>query len=376
MKSSLFFCLLLGIIAVGANTEKSYWEDNPKEFLEDAWTVLKGVALGLHLERLAPSIKICANSLVQAYLAFVEFIKETKKKDKSFYTLADLLTLALGFLSPACRKCVIVPEDAWAHLIEDYFKKFDFKWEKYLQGSLLNMGYRLDEVAEKVIDIMKQLKLKDLLRAGFYSGEIINLLVNVTSPNPIPEPPPISTQDLVFDYSPLSDEVTPLKITWDEFHTYFQRYFNYSMISLNYTKWINATTANNLNESTWKIELSVYKGVKELMNPKPNIREAVLTFTDIFQFLNQLFRGVYFTIEQIPKKVWKDTVFEHLDYLYLNLLQHSGYFIWNGWKLYEDIRDSKYLDMIRRITTILRKFLYFDEDVLDDILSGVTVEDI
>ena len=202
-----------------------------------------------------------------------------------------------------------------------------------------------------------------------YCATTVNIIFNVTSNKPVPPPPPI-------------DDDTPLRVAnvntdWNDIHNKFRTYFNYSMITLNYTRWINGTTMKNLNSSVMNIEMKVYTALTNLTDPQPhNIVEAVLILVDSLEYVNALFNGLYYTIEQLPTKIFKDSIIEHISYAPMNFVLHMGYFGWDGYRLYNDIKSEKYLDMCRRAAIIFRKFMYYDDDTLDEIHNRVSVYEI
>lgn len=337
----------------------------------------KGFVLGLHLEKLAPSLKHCANAMSNAVQAARDVINAFNEH-QTFYNLMNNATKGLGTLSPLARQCVLVPNEVMKNLREKYFEKFEYSWEKYLHAVFLNLGYRMDEIVKNVLKIREYFDKGDYYNAGFYSGDTVNIVFNVTTQAPVPRPSPFSANEESTEYPTIEEEehsLLEVRTNWTDLHEKFREYYNYSMIILNYTKWINGTTSKNLNSSVMNIEMNLYTSLMELQKPEPNIQEAILTLIDITLHVNALFNGIYFSIVQIPEKIFKDSVFQHIDYLPLNLLLHSGYFVYDGYRLYDDIVDKKYFDMCRRITIIIRKFLYFDEDVLDEINNGVSVED-
>jgi hypothetical protein len=369
--------LLLCLVVAAAATEEV--ESNPfVDFVE-------GFALGLHVELIAPSIKVCAVAIQSLYKAVEGFI-QALSEHQTFYNLMNNATKGIATISPVCRRCYVVPMDFWRQMNATYFQKFNQSWLLYFQSVGLNTLYRTQDVGENVLKIKAAFESKDYLNAGFYIGDAVNIIFNVTSLSPIPRPAPSSDPmvspldlpvDLPVDGKGELRQVVPMsgpRTDWEDVHKKFRLYYNYSMLVLNYTKWINATTSNNLNSSVMGIEMNLYTGIKLLKDP--TMVEGVMTLIDIVLDVNGLFNGIYFAIVQIPQKMLKDTVFEHIDYLWLNLLQHVGYFIYHGYRLVEDILAHKYLDMVRRTTIIARRFLYFDEDVLDDIHNGVSVNDI
>ena len=338
---------------------------------------LEGFVNGIGVERLAPSIHKCVMSAGELKLAIKDVIHAINER-QPFYNLVNNITWGLKTLSPFSRECADVPEDVRNHLKEDYFKKFHDKWELYTHAVSLNLGYRMDEVAGNVLKIRQFIEKKDFINVGYYSGDILNLVLNVTTPSPVPIPDP-TNEPYIMKHSfvqPVTYELEEVPTDWKDIHTFFREYFNYTMIVFNYTKWVNVTTYNNLNSSVSNLELNLYLGLIEFTKDKPNIREAVLNLIDTTYYINGLFNGVYFSIKQVPEKMFKDTIFEHLDYWYMNLIQHAGYFLYDGYKLIEAIIQHNLLNVCRRATIIVRKIIYFDEDVIDEINNKVPVQDI
>jgi len=333
----------------------------------DAFDFIKGFGTGLHFERLSPTIEVCTHAISIASKAFSEAI-HAYQEHQPFYNFMNNVTIAMGTSPRVCRKCVVVPSDVWRNLEEMYFKKFDYKWENYFHAVFLNLGYRMDEIIYNVLKAKSFIEVHDFLNAGYFSGTTVNIIFNVSTDKPIPPPPPIDD-----DFANRLE----LGTNWTDIHQKFRTYYNYSMITLNYTKWINGTTSRNLNSSVMSIEMKGYTALMLLYNPTPaNILEAVLTIIDSLEYLNALFNGLYFAIEQIPQKIFKDSIFEHIAYTPLNLVLHLGYFVWDGYRLYNDWKADKYLDMSRRVAILFRKFMYFDEDTLDEILNKVSMSDI
>lgn len=323
-----------------------------------------GFIVGLHIEKLTESVGNCIFSIDDTRLAIMEVI-HAYREGQNFYNFVNVVTEGMKTISPLCRNCVVVPED-----VTKYYKalleEFKESWEVFFHAALLNLAYKTQDVATDIVKLTTYISQGDHYKTGYYSGDIINAIFNVTQKQPIPLPPPImlpqrNDDDYLVHTLP-SQSLTQPNINWDDFHKDFRMYFNYSMIYLNYTKWINATTFRNLNSSVTNIELSLYNA----FNAKDQ-REQVLTFIDITLYLNALFNGFYFTGLQLPKKITKNTVFQHPEYFGLNLLLHSGYFLYDGGKIAMDIKDKKYFDMVRRISIIVRKMFYLDDDILDEI---------
>ncbi len=347
---------------------------------------VRGFALGLGLERLAPSVERCFDSLADVRDAVFSVINAIDE-GQDFYNLANNVTFGAATLSPLARRCVEVPMDVMEHIKADYLEKFNYSMEKYIPALLLNLAYRTDEVATNSIKINESIVAQDYLHAGYYAGSLLNAVFNVTSTSPIPVPGPMVPfqTEAVLDLLNMHREFAlpdaeaksglavsaRLQANWTDIHDKFQLYFHHSMIVLNYTKWINATTFYNLNFSIASVETLAYNVIMEFS--KSNVKEAVLKIIDTTLYLNALFNGIYFTVTQVPAAIFKDTVFEHVDYLWLNTLLHSGYFIFNGYKLATSLANRRYLDVARRATVIMRKFLYFDPDVLEEIHSKISV---
>ncbi len=343
--------------------------------------LLSGFINGLHVERLAPSIGKCINSGSEARKA-IESAIHAFLEHQDFYHLVNNVTFGLKTLPVFSRRCAEMPEDVWKHLQEDYFKQFDYSWKKYFNALLLNLGYRLDESVGNALKIKSAIHTRDFEHVGYYSGEILNIVFNVTSQHPVPEPPPV---DEIVE-TPLQNETTLgaaivkrapiLQANWTEVHLKFREYFNYTMIAFNYTRWVNITTFNNLNSSVANIEMKIYESLSEFGKKVPDVKEAILDLIDINLYLNDLFNGIWFSIKQVPESIFKDNVFQHIEYLHVNAIQHAGYFIYHGYRLVQNAMQKRYWEVARRATIILRKFFYFDADVLEEIYNGIPAKDI
>ncbi len=322
----------------------------------------KGFVSGLHFERLSPTIQLWCDYLSTAAKAFSEAMG-AYNEHQPFYNFMNNVTLAFGTVPPVCRTTAKLPAAIMDSLEQTYFKKFNYSWEAYLYAAFLNLGFRMDEIIYNVLKVKSFFEQKDFLNSGYHCGTTINIMINVTSARPVPPPPPV-------------DDDLPMRVNanWTDIHNNFRTYFNYSMITLNYTKWINATTANNLNSSVMDIEMKGYTAIT-LLNDA-NTMEGILTFIDVLSYVNTFFNGIYYTIQQLPVAMTKDTIFEHLAYAGLNQLLHVGYYAWNGWKLYGDFSAKEYDDVPRRIAIIFRRIIYFDEDTLDEINNGVDQWDV
>jgi hypothetical protein len=326
-------------------------EAAPADFIE-------GFFNGLHLGRIAPNVEKCLSSSTVFIDGIIKFVHACKEH-RGFYYLGNNFTYALKSVPGICRGCVDAPDDAWEKIQEIYMKPFNHSWLLYFRAVLLNIPYRLDEFVIHYRDIKKAFDEKKYYSAGFNIGELPNIIFNVTSPDPIPDP---------IDRPRLLEEAP--SFDWDAFHSNFRKYFNHTMTAIRGFKWINETTFLNLNESISHIELQIYKGIKELSKPNPNTKEGVFLLIDIVGYLNGLFNGAYFTIEQVSKTILRDTIFGHISHAWMNLVQHVGYFIYHGIKLHKAINSKNYFDITKRITIIIRRVLYFDPDVLDDILNN------
>jgi hypothetical protein len=280
---------------------------------------------------------------------------------KPFYDFMNNFTFAIGTVTPVCRVCAKVPDAFMKAIEEQYFKKFKNLME-YLHAVFINLGFSMDEIIHLVLKIASHMGNGQYFESGNSAGGLVNLILNVTSDHPTPPDPPKEEDDKLFRKNSNGEGI----------HDTFRAYFNYTMITLNYTKWVNTTTINNLNSSVLDIEMKWYTAILEFS--KPNVMEGVLLLTDSLAFVNKLFNGLYFTTQQLPEKVFKDSIFEHITYAHRNLIQHLGYFIYHGKLLLDDWNSKQYLDMCRRIAVLARKVLYFDEDVLDDISTVLEIE--
>ena len=328
----------------------------------DALDFMKGFGLGLHLEKLSPVIGMCINATRAANKAFVDAIA-AYQEHQPFYDFVNNATIAIGKVSKVTRYCASTPSDVWRNLDEKYFKKFNYTWENYFHAVFLNLGYRMDEIAYSLLKAKSYFEAKDYPNAGYYLGNSVNIVVNVTSDKPVPPPPPSFNIQAV--------ELT-VGTNWTDIHSKFLGAFNYTITTLNYTHWVNETTAHNLNHSIIGIELKAYTAIMCLTDPKHrDVLEAVLSIFDMLEYDNTLFNGIYYTVKQLPKAVIKNSIFEHIKYAPLNFFLHLGFVIWDGSKMITDIKTGNTKDMVRRIATIFRKIIYFDEDTLEEILSDL-----
>ena len=347
--------LLLGLSAV------SYCQ------MTEMLNFTKGFVLGLHLEKLSPSFKDFYTALQRSIHSFDQAI-HAYNEHQPFHNFMNNATIALGTVPSVARTAVRVPLDTWKEIKRVYIDVFK-TWDAYLLAVLINMAFKADEIIYNVLKVRSCIVTdKNYTCGGYYSGNTVNMIFNVTSPKPMPPPYPDDDSLMHFPHG------LGITTNWTDIHLKFREYYNYTMISLNYTKWINATTATNLNSSVMNSELKIYNSFMSFS--KGDIIEGILDIIDTLEYLNKFYNGVYYTIEQVPTKILKDTVFEYITFLPLNLLQHLGYFAWDGYKIYDDLQKHKYADMCRRIAIVARKFLYFDEDVLDDITHHVQLSDL
>lgn len=344
--------ILLSILAFSF-AQTLLLETSPIPSKINAMDLVEGIFDGLHLGRIAPSIEKCLKSSTDLVKGLIDFAHACQEKRGTFY-LVNNFTYALKSLPSSCRGCVDVPDEAWKRLEEIYMKPFNYSFSKYIKAVLLNVPYRLDELVIHYRDIKKAFEENDYYAAGYNIGEIPNIIFNVTKPDPIPDP---------VDEPRFLEEVTA--IDWNKVHKNFKAVLTHLLTFFHSTKLVNETTFNNVNESVMLSELHIYNAIMEFA--KPNIKEGVLQLIDITGHLNQLVNGVYFSVKQVANKVLNDTIFAHKDYITLNLIQHSGYFIYNIYKVVLAFGAKNYFEVTKRFTIILRKIIYFDKDVLDDI---------
>ncbi len=337
------------------------------ESVVDIFGFIKGFGLGLHFERLSPTIEVCTGNIKAVVKAFSEAF-QAFAEHQPFYGFMNNVTLAMGTVPRMSRSCVLVPGDVWKNLQERYFKQFNYSWENYFHAVFLNLGFKMDEIVYNLLKAKSYLELHDFLNGGYFSGCTLNVIFNVTSDKPIPPPPPIE------DDTPMT---TAVGTNWTDIHHKFREYYNYTMIAFNYTRWVNATTSKNLNSSVMNIEMKAYTALMLLNNPKEkNILEAVLTAIDILDYMNVLFNAIYFTVEQVPMNILKDSIIQHFSYAPVNSILHIGYVGWDSYKIVTDLKEGNYRDLSRRIAVIFRKLLYFDDDTLDEIFAKVPIADI
>ena len=319
---------------------------------------IEGFFEGLHLGEIHSSIGSCFTSSTKFIGGIVRFIHACQE-DRDFYYLTNNFTYAIKTVPGICRGCIEMPDEGWKKFIEIHVKPFNNSFTLYLGAVALNIPYRLDEFVIHYWDIKKAFAEKNYYGLGYNIGELPNILFNVTSPDPIPDP---------INHGRLLEDIP--SFDWNKFHANFRKYFNHTMTVMRGFKWINETTFQNLNISISLIELQFYKGMVELTKPIPNNKEGILLLIEIIEHLNMLFNGGYFTIQQAKNTVLNDTIFHHFKYAWMNIVQHMGYFIYHGIKLYKAIVAKDYFDISKRIGIIVRRILYFDPDVLDDIVKN------
>lgn len=329
----------------------------------DVYQFAVGFVVGLGMDRLTPAIHDCQEKITASSHAFQQAM-QLYAEHKPFYDFMNNFTYAIGTVTPVCRVCSIVPEAFKKAIEEQYMKKFDSIWA-YLHAVFINLGFSMDEIIYLVLKTATYMGEGKYYLSGESAGKVVNIVLNVTSDHPTPPDPPTKEDD----------ELSNLKIALGEgIHDTFRAYFNYTMITLNYTKWVNTTTINNLNSSVMDMEMKWHLAVTELSKPQPNVLEGFLLFTDSLQFVNKLFNGIWFTMQQAPERMFKDSIFQYITYAHQNLIQHLGYFLYHGKLLLDDMQNKQYLDMCRRLAIIFRKILYFDEDVLDDISTVLEIQ--
>eukprot|EP00826_Nyctotherus_ovalis_P064191 TRINITY_DN940_c0_g1_i5.p1 TRINITY_DN940_c0_g1~~TRINITY_DN940_c0_g1_i5.p1 ORF type:complete len:345 (+),score=78.41 TRINITY_DN940_c0_g1_i5:101-1135(+) len=317
---------------------------------------IDGLLRGLHLGKLSPSFGQCLNSSTEIVEGIGGFIQAYEEGQDS-YNLTNNFTLAIKPIPKAVRGCLNISDDLSSRIEEIYMKPFNYSLSKYLRAVGLNAVYRLDEIVVHWLDIQKANEEKNYFALGYNIGELVNIVLNVTKPDPIPDPPS-NLRRLLSAQSAYG---------LGAFHDDFKFYFKCAMVGFNATRWVNATTFSNLNESVSRIELHFYNSFSEFA--KPNIKEGILQLVDILSHLNQLFNGAYFSVQQTKSRARINLVIDHPYYWWLNFVQHSGYFYYHGKKLMASLEIQNYFDVTKRVVIIARQLVYFDRDVLDDIVT-------
>lgn len=317
---------------------------------------IDGLLRGLHLDKLSPSFGQCLNSSTEIVEGIGGFI-QAYEEGQSFYNLTNNFTLAVKPVPKAVRGCLNISDDLSSRIEEIYMKPFNYSLSRYLRAVGMNAVYRLDEIVVHCLDIQKANEEKNYYALGYNIGELVNIVLNVTKPDPIPDPPSNVRRVL----NALSD------CGLDAFHDGFKFYFKCAMVGFNATRWINATTFINLNASVSHVEQHIHNSFSEFA--KPNIKEGILQLVDILGHLNQLFNGVYFSVQQTKSKARNNLVIDHPYHWWLNVVQHSGYVYYHGKKLMASLEAGNYFDVTKRVVIIIRQLAYVDRDVLDDIVT-------
>jgi hypothetical protein len=321
---------------------------------------VKGFVVGLHLDNLSPVLRECVLNVNTNIKVFKELISELKK-DHSTFEKIDMITKALWYIPDPCRSCTRAPKDVWENFKKKFLEDFDYDIIEYLHAVFIGLGKNKDKILDNLDKLIIEFKTGNYYNSGYYTGDIVNIVLNVSNEHP-----------KATNYQ-FAAPIVP-SIDWDVFHEKFVKYFGYSIIVLNHTKFVDAEHINELNTAVLGIEMKIYLSTKDFTDNK--ILEGALKLVDILKFANKLFRGSYFSIVQVAERCSKNLIFSHWEYFTTNLLLHSGYFIWDGYKLVVGIIEGDWKEILRRGIVVARKFLYLDDDAINDMLSKIeAIED-
>ena len=318
----------------------------------------KGMFLGSKLESLTPTDEACVTYTVELVEAMKAFVKNTHTVETTFEMLNEL-TSAFIYIPKAARSCVQVPMATWAAL-QKYFKTFGYSWASYFEAVALGCGYNADELALNYFNFTGCMAKGDILTAGYVIGDTLNLILNVTSKEPVP-----LTDDDVDVVDPVPTPSPAELIPYREFHEEFEKWVKYVCTTMLWTRLTNETTIVALNSSVYMIEYSVYHIIVNVKTG--HIEEAILDAIDILGDLNNLLDGVVYLIEELPYNLIYDNIFDHISYAWENFAEHAGYYVFDALKIYWGVKDGDLLDVCRRIGDLVNKILLFDVDVMDDI---------
>ena len=316
---------------------------------------IKGFVIGLQLGDFAPRIRECKEDIKTN----IEVIKNTTnelKKDHTIFEKIDIITKAAWHIPDPLRSCTDIPKNVLENFKKKFLEEFNYDIIQYLHAVFIGLGKNKDKILDNLNKLISEFKNRNYYKSGEHTGNLVNVTLNVRNQ-------PMATKSYQF-----TESVLP-SIDWDNFHKEFIKYFGYVIITLNYTKLVDIEHIRNLNGSVLEMEMKVYQSSKDFKNK--NILEGCLKLVDTLKFVNKLFRSSYFSVVQVLQKGGKNLIFEHLEYFTTNLLLHSGYFLWDGYKLIEAIISKDVNEILRRSIVIARKILYLDDDAIIDMLSEI-----
>jgi len=318
---------------------------------------IRGFAIGLQLGNFSSKIRECKES-VETSIRAINVLINGLKRDPTIFEKINMVTNAVWFIPDPFRSCTSIPEDVWKNFKEKFLEEFDYNLIKYLQAVFIGLGKNKDKILYNLNNLISEFKKHNYYKSGEYTGNLVNVILNVTKLKDVS-----TTKSYQF-----TESVLP-SIDLDNFHKEFIKYFGYAITTLNYTKLVDMEHISKLNGSVLEIEMKIYLSSKDFNNKK--ILEGSLKLLDTLKFANDLFRGAYFSVVQVLQRGGDNLIFDHMEYFTTNLLLHSGYFLWDGWKLVEAIINNNMKEILRRSVIIARKILYLDDDAIIDMLSMI-----
>jgi hypothetical protein len=353
----LLVCLFSVCFAGNEEFERLKAQFNLSPTLQKIWDMTRGILVGMHLEDIAPSDKLCIDSIIAIKETMETCIKHKKEGAKTLQFL-DELTISLGIVPQAVRSCLNVTTDSWHHL-KEYWEKFDNSFLNYLKALSLNIGWHIDDLVYSYFMVKGNLTDENFYKAGYSIGWALNIIVNVSSQMPIPINRPVPpTEDII---------IPPMKTTsYGKFHDKFQTWFEITMVTLNFTKLSNSTVMNHFNESVWMIEYDIHAAISCFRMKKPDVMNGILYIVDILASLNYLLLGSVGLYQEVPKRIAEDNVFMDLQYFLKNMGVNAGFLIWDIVAIIIDSKNKHPVDIARRVGDLVNKLLFFSQYVIDD----------
>ena len=347
MKVFIFSLLLLSIYAL-----PSFEQFAPIDFV-------KGLYRGLHLEGLTGNISGCETSINNTLKAYKDFI-QALEKNQTVYELINKATIGLGIIPKVSRFCYSTPGGLWEG-IKKIYNEYDSSFANYILAVMVNAIANPDVIIYNVMQAKRQLEFQQFYHAGFSIGTVTNFVLNVTKNKPPPPPP--STKPIQVESS----------IDWDNIFNKIRIITNYTLTCLKYSKIINDTTFRNLNNSLIQIESKAYNAF--LKFKKKEWAEGILLTVDTLEYLNMLWKGLFFTFLQVPDSL-SNTIFKYPLYIGVHYILHSSYIGWTIWNAYKELMDGDGVTAAKKISILVNKALFFDDFTLEEIKLKTPVQEL